>query len=371
MVKKLWRNICEYPWVSLVIGCGILIILVVFTVYGLSLGSLSHEHAAWSSFGSMLAGAFTLFGTTATVGTLLFLNAQFKEQQKVTSKQIEALTFDQYINHRKLFFEQLRFVEDVLEGKVRFKNHDHLYHKLFPDNSPYYCTFKVELVSDGLLQVGGLSDMYASVQRLEIALNKNQWLPMEADDLIKQLLLMRNKFNFTHVEEPSDGDVFLDDYNLGINIYSIEEYIGRQLAVVNSFLFYTGNKQFGSMFHLAASDELRQALMRNFNGRTVQKHSLAPIKTIRFIDDLERVFHWVSQAKSNGGEILFPNIYQKLSVVFSSRVEVNKLKDKAVYIAMIKEFLSEVNAVNRGARDGTIESKLSRELKEELMGFYK
>jgi hypothetical protein len=118
MIKKAWKNICEYPWISGVIGIGLLFILVIFITYGVSLGPRSHDHTAWSSFGSMLAGVFTLFGTTATIATLLFLNAQFKEQQKVTAKQIEALTFEQYVNHRKLFFERLNEIEENLEKKM-------------------------------------------------------------------------------------------------------------------------------------------------------------------------------------------------------------------------------------------------------------
>ena len=345
MVKKLWRNICEYPWVSLVIGCGILIILVVFTVYGLSLGSLSHEHAAWSSFGSMLAGAFTLFGTTATVGTLLFLNAQFKEQQKVTAKQIQAVTFEQYVNHRKLFFERLKEIEESLDGKIKFKNHDNLYHNIFPQNSPHQCLFTVEVVSGALAKVGDLSDMHSNYMLLTGMLEKSQWLPIEADNLVKHLIMMPNSLSFLNIDVEYDGDMELEGYNFGINIYSIDEYVNRVTTILNAFLTFTGNSPVPSIDHHAESSELRKALMQNFEGRYAAKHGLVPIKKIKMIDELARLHFWIDQAKDTAGQRMFLEAWQKLNILFSSKLKVNELKDSRTYKEMIQTFFNELHLV--------------------------
>ncbi|NWC39696.1 MULTISPECIES: hypothetical protein [Pseudomonas] len=345
MVKKIWNNICEYPWISGVIGIGLLFILVIFITYGVSLGPRSHDHTAWSSFGSMLAGVFTLFGTTATIATLLFLNAQFKEQQKVTAKQIQAVTFEQYVNHRKLFFERLKEIEESLDVKIKFKNHDNLYHNIFPQNSPRQCLFTVEIVSGELEKVGDLSDMHSSYILLKGILEKSQWLPIEADDLVRHLIMMPNALSFLNVGDEYDGDMELEGYNFGINIYSINEYVIRVTTILNAFLTFTGNSPVPSIDHHAESSELRKALMQNFDGRYAAKHGLVPIKKIKMIDELARLHFWIDQAKDIAGQRMFLEAWQKLNILFSSKLKVNELKDSRAYKDMIQRFLDELHLV--------------------------
>lgn len=345
MRKTIWQNVREYPWISGVIGVGLLFILVIFITYGFSLGPRSHDHTAWSSFGSMLAGVFTLFGTTATIATLLFLNAQFKEQQKVTAKQIQAVTFEQYVNHRKLFFERLKEIEDSLDGKVKFKNHDNLYHNIFPQNSPHQCLFTVEIVSGELAKVYDLSDMHSSYILLKGMLEKSQWLPIEADILVKHLIMMPNALSFLHVGDEYDGDMELEGYNFGINIYSIDEYVNRVTTILNAFLTFTGNSPVPSIVHRAESYELRKALMQNFEGRYAAKHGLVPIKKIKMIDELARLHFWIDQAKDTAGQRMFLEAWQKLNILFSSKLKVNELKDSRAYKEMIQKFLDELHVV--------------------------
>jgi len=342
-LKKWWGSICEYPWISVVIGLGLLFILVVFITYGVSLGPRSHDHTAWSSFGSMLAGVFTLFGSTATIATLLFLNAQFKEQQKVTAKQIQAVTFEQYVNHRKLFFERLKEIEESLDGKIKFKNHDNLYHNIFPKNSPHQCLFTVEIVSGELAKVGDLSDMHSSYILLKGMLQKSQWLPIEADNLVRHLIMMPNALSFLHVSDEYDGDMELEGYNFGINIYSLNEYVIRVTTILNAFLSFTGNTPVPSIDNLAESSELRKALIQNFEGRYAAKHGLVPIKKIKMIDELARLHFWIDQAKDIAGNRMFLEAWQKLNILFSSKLKVNELKDSRTYKEMIKMFFVELH----------------------------
>lgn len=358
MGKKIWINICEYPWISGVIGVGLLFILVIFITYGVSLGPRSHDHTAWSSFGSMLAGVFTLFGTTATIATLLFLNAQFKEQQKVTAKQIQAVTFEQYVNHRKLFFERLKEIEESLEGKIKFKNHDNLYHNIFPQNSPLQCLFTVEIVSGELARLGDLSDMHSSYVLLKGMLEKSLWLPIEADNLVKHLIMMPNALSFLHVGDEYDGDMELEGYNFGINIYSIDEYVNRVTIILNAFLTFTGNPPVPSIVHRAESYELRKALMQNFDGRYAAKHGLIPIKKIKMIDELARLHFWIDQAKDTAGQRMFLEAWQKLNILFSSKLKVNELKDSRTYKEMIQTFFNELHVVKGKAVPNSHEFKM-------------
>ena len=345
MVKKIWNNICEYPWISGVIGIGLLFIMVIFITYGVSLGPRSHDHTAWSSFGSMLAGVFTLFGTTATIATLLFLNAQFKEQQKVTTKQIETLTFEQYVNHRKLFFERLNEIEEGLENKIKFKDQDKLYHNIFPRNSPLECSFRVQIVSGQLAKVGDLSDMFSSYEMLKYMLEKNEWFHVEADNLVEHLIMMPDSLSFLNIDVEYDGDMELEGFNFGINIYSINEYVNRVTTILNAFLAFTGNATVPSIDHKAESSQLRKALMQNFEGRYAAKHGLVPIKKIKMIDELARLHFWIDQAKDVAGQRMFLEAWKKLNILFSSKLKVNELKDSRTYKEMIQAFFNELHLV--------------------------
>lgn len=343
----MWENICnkvkDHPLIFIIIGAGIAFFVVTFITYFFSLGPLSHKHEAWSSFGSMLAGVFTLVGSTATIATLLFLNAQFKEQQKVTAKQIQAVTFEQYVNHRKLFFERLKEIEESLDGKIKFKNHDNLYHNIFPQNSPHQCLFTVQIVSGELAKVGDLSDMHSSYVLLKGMLEKSLWLPIEADNLVNHLIMMPNALSFLHVGDEYDGDMELEGYNFGINIYSIDEYVNRVTTILNAFLTFTGNSPVPSIVHRAESYELRKALMQNFDGRYAAKHGLVPIKKIKMIDELARLHFWIDQAKDTAGQRMFLEAWQKLNILFSSKLKVNELKDSRTYKEMIKMFFVELH----------------------------
>lgn len=347
MSKKIWHNICEYPWISGVIGVGVLVILSIFTTYHFSLGPISHDHTAWSSFGSMLAGVFTLFGTTATIATLLFLNAQFKEQQTVTAKQIQAVTFEQYVNHRKLFFERLSEIQESLNNKIKFKNHDNLYHNIFPENSPLQCSFTVKIEREELARPGDLSDMYSSFQRLKTMLEKSQWFPVEADNIVQHLILMPKSLSFLHVEDAFDGDMELEGNNFGINIFSINEYVYRVTTILNAFLSFTGNMPVQSIDHHAESSALRKALIQNFEGRHTPKHGLVPIRNIIMIEELARLHFWIDQAKNSSGQRIFLDAWQKLNYIFSSKQHVNELNDKSVYSEMIRQFLIELHATRK------------------------
>ncbi|PBJ12925.1 hypothetical protein BSF43_18800 [Pseudomonas ogarae] len=111
--------------VGIAVGVGVLVAVGVLCAYGYYLGPVSKLTTDWGSFGSVMSGAFTLLSSFATIGTLLFLYLQqvkseerqvaldaenLAKQQKhdvVVEKQLAALTFEQYLNHRKVFIERL------------------------------------------------------------------------------------------------------------------------------------------------------------------------------------------------------------------------------------------------------------------------
>jgi hypothetical protein len=125
----------KWIWIAIssAVGVGLLVPIAVLIAYGLFLGPISSRPGDWGSFGSVVGGAFTLLSSFATIGTLLFLYLQqvkseqrqiaqdaenLCKQQKhdvVVEKQLAALTFEQYLNHRKVFVERLNEQSVFLE----------------------------------------------------------------------------------------------------------------------------------------------------------------------------------------------------------------------------------------------------------------
>lgn len=110
---------------------------VLFTLYGSYLGPISHEHAAWSSFGSLLSGFFMVASTGATIATLLFLAHQNRQiqktnaiQQQVTQAQLAATNFEQYVNHRRFFMERLTELQSSFGNAFNFEERESLYNKV-------------------------------------------------------------------------------------------------------------------------------------------------------------------------------------------------------------------------------------------------
>lgn len=137
VVKCFKRN---WIWIAMAVvmaGLG----YKLFSTYAEKLPYVSNEHAAWSSFGSLMAGFFTLTGTVATIATLLFLARQNREMQKVTKAQMDTLTFERYINHRKLFSDHLSELVATHKNTFVFRDPSRLYNSIFPDNSPHHCDF--------------------------------------------------------------------------------------------------------------------------------------------------------------------------------------------------------------------------------------
>ena len=149
--------------VGVAVGIGILVAVGVLWAYGYYLGPISRLATDWGSFGSVMSGAFTLLSSFATIGTLLFLylqqlkgeerqNAQdadnLVKQQKhdiVVEKQLAALTFEQYLNHRKVFIERLNEQSIFFRRDIGFADPDRVYTAMFVKNSPSHCEYKVEV----------------------------------------------------------------------------------------------------------------------------------------------------------------------------------------------------------------------------------
>jgi len=298
--------------------------LAIFGTYAHYLPKISDDHTAWSSFGSLLSGFFTLGGVIATIATLLFLNAQNKNQQDFIEWQKQALSFDQYINHRKLFIERLGELQTVCNNQIRFSNPDRLYNSLFPKNSPTQIFLKVDPDrSDESHNL--LGDLGLMLERVEEDLDKAEWSGESARQFVFDLIVIKDDLQFEWIGDDSDGDILIEGKNTGINIYSINEFCSKCKLIFNSFLYYTGNPPFQG-FMKGNPRYVREALIGCFS-RPWKDMPIKALKTVDGLSSLEFLLFQIDTMRDPSGNWVLPMTFRNLERALSSREEVLKLRD--------------------------------------------
>lgn len=306
--------------------------VILFTTYGYMLGPISHDHGPWSSFGSLLSGFFMVASTGATVATLLFLAHQNKqiqntnaEQQKVTERQLAAINFEQYINHRRFFLDRLNELQSFFANKFVFENSEEIYNKVFPLNSPTNLEFTAEISSTSESQ-NFLGKLGSELNRLDEFLTQSSWDKHGTRKLIGLLINTSSTLNLRMTNEVYDGDVIFNGKRTALNIYSIHEFLDIAKATYNSFSFYTGNPTFVGL-DLLMTRFARDSLMEYFLEDRSDLSTLKVLKLIPGLEIIERIYFNLCEMKDVDFWLLQPS-YSALLDVFSSRESVMKLRDK-------------------------------------------
>lgn len=349
--KKESRLPTAWIWIGLILFIGGVIL---FTAYGMSLGPVSGKHAAWASFGSLLAGFFTIAGTGATIATLLFLAKQSKDMQKVTQAQLDTLTFERYINHRRLFLDQLNELVISNKNTFRFRDPIKLYNSLFPENSHHNCIFKVEPIYDANgVPENHVAEIYYSLDKIKATLGLKELTEVCANNfLVRLYALTHGLLAFELLVEPMDGDVQCGVESCGINIYSLELCVIPTLKIANTLLRFTGNKEVFEGGFNYTSDFVRDVLVRDY----VRKDSGYPMvvrRTIQGIPLLAYVYYKVKELKV-GPKYIFPEILVLLRSTFNSAESVNELADDAKFSAVVWECIHHLNNIKEPILPGDI-----------------
>ena len=310
--------------------------VVLFTVYGMSLGPISGEHAAWASFGSLLAGFFTIAATGATIATLLFLAKQNKDMQKVTQAQLDTLTFERYINHRKLFIEQLKDLEITHNNSFRFLNPNKLYSNLFPENGPLKCEFsnapKFDEQGYGTNFTGKI---ISGFDGLEDECNLPNFDRNVTDLFVKHLVGFHNDvLMIERVRNVQDGDLKFGLTPYLINIFSVNEYFTVAVDVSNMFLQFSGNPGLCSFKFKHDSRWVRDALMQYF----YVSEGYLPISLtseIVGVKALVSIYFEAFQLRDSESGLLFPKTNKRLIQAFSSSSNVNNLSSDEDFYAVV------------------------------------
>jgi hypothetical protein len=306
--------------------------VVLFTTYGMKLGPISNDHAAWSSFGSLLSGFFMIASTGATVATLFFLAHQNKEIQKVneyqrevTEAQLAAMNFEQYINHRRLFMDRLVELQTSHENKFVFVDGESLYNQVFTKNGPTNLVFKVDL-DDTVSGENLLRRIGTRLDRLEKFLDQSQWDHNETRKLVGALIDVYGDLQIRWTGEAFDGDVIYFGNHTGINIYSLDDFLAVAKSIYSSLLFYTGNKKFDG-FNKSMMRYPRDALIEFFLEYHKLKDAIDVVKIIPGLAVMERLYLDLESFRGFDSDWLLRNSYSSLLDVFRNKETVRTLKD--------------------------------------------
>lgn len=324
------------------VGIGVVVAVGVLWAYGHYLGPISRQATDWGSFGSVMSGAFTLLSSFATIGTLLFLYLQqvksekrqtaqdteniTKQQKhdKVVEKQLAALTFEQYLNHRKVFIERLNEQAFFFKGAIGFADPDRVYTAMFPKNSPSHCEYKVAIGRPEDAKAYDLTDclaIYASISEL-----LENYRDMEKHlVLIQKIVHLQGCLGMTYVDEIRDGDILFLSYHAGLNIYEISKTLLRIERVLNSILFYTGNEDIAPIHHKGQTPLLRDGLYKTLTEYHRAKGSIEINFQTEALPHLHYIWNEV-QASFTNEKNLFSETSVALSILLSDHQEIRKLQ---------------------------------------------
>ena len=314
-----------------------------FSTYAAKLPYVSNQHAAWASFGSLLAGFFTLTSTLATVATLLFLARQNREMQKVTQAQLSAMTFDRYISHRKLFLELLEEQEKSLSNNYRFRDPTLLYNAVFPNNSLYNCELIIspEFDKDGE-GVNLLGRLSVKLEKIKRFLSEPDLGGDRCFDFIHDLIALRHDLLLIEQERPLlEGDVLFKDKVQGFNVFMLDAFVCDSVKLANVICVFTKSPGFDVDTFYACSPARKEWIVKELYipRRTAE---LTAHSNNQFMRDLV----WIrsSLAIVGGVDMAFVNAKHRLDEVLSTIQGVGRIKDKYFLMEVVEACLTDVKS---------------------------
>lgn len=127
-----------------VLGALTLAAILLFGVYGASLGPISSDSNDWGAFGSLLGGFFTFVASVFAFGAFYIAHAQLERIENHQKQLEKSLYADRYTNHKKIFMELCTEVEKSCRGRLSLVSPTRLYRKMFPENSLKRCEYVMD-----------------------------------------------------------------------------------------------------------------------------------------------------------------------------------------------------------------------------------
>ncbi|HBO5323610.1 TPA: hypothetical protein ACU9ZY_002423 [Pseudomonas aeruginosa] len=359
---------------------GLLVPLVILGAYFWAFKgkSISYNSDDWSAFGAILAGAFTLLGSIATALALFFVSQQLELARSVASRQMESMTLDQYIGHRKVFGERLETLQKHFEGSIRFISHDELYGQIFSRNTPVHVELVVPSDDGGKGRIAHLVKLYEELHdsALEIVSGKVEL----AHRFVIKLLRFQKLLGYKVLNVEGYGTVRYSGSDRQVNLFSLMASINRAESVLNSYLFFSGNKQ-KSLFRIDSfimRDLAFLVIQAYRNGKVSQDWSVcmdAEKKLERLLDLYGFCIEVGCRVSSEENKLVVLDYYDEvlnyLRGLLSKPLTVKtKLDDSLSYSKLIEE-LEERAWVGFARERDRGDQEMANKRKEKLKGLFK
>lgn len=297
-----------------------------FSKYNEYLPYVSHDHAAWGSFGSLLSAFITLGGFVITIATLLFLNSQSQDQKSFIDWQKKTQGFDWYIKHRQLFMERLRELQTTFGEQIRFRNPEKLYEGIFPDNYLEMAGFATG--SHRSESAGKLLDILSQkLHVLDVELQKDAWTRREVQEFVVELIDTSHMMQVDWIGDDCDGDLMWNGRNTGINIYSIPDSTARLHTVFDSLSYHAGRPEFVG-FSRSPLRYFREALIdfANFH----RGGTLDVVRVLPYMNLLASLLRSTAGVRDETNAQLMPRTFNAILQALNSRADVVKMSDGLV-----------------------------------------
>ncbi|MBP64064.1 MAG: hypothetical protein CMJ62_21295 [Planctomycetaceae bacterium] len=238
-------------------------ILITLLKYNAHLGTYSSNPEDWGAFGSLLGGLFTYLAAVGTIGTLLFLiiqqqrNEQSREKhERLIIQQMDVLAFEQYRNHRMMFFDKLNELSKEYNGEIHFPERDRVYSSLFYMNTPRETTFRLSIDAEKGTRFHDIIDCIAKYKEISALLTdyKNG---RKITKLLIEIADLNYCLGISLKRPPRSGDIFFHGQSIAVNVECIDKAIERIERVLNEIMYFSENQPLESIYHKAQGPYLR------------------------------------------------------------------------------------------------------------------
>lgn len=250
-------------WLVLAVAVGVLPIAFVLREYSTHLGGISTKPEDWGAFGSLLGGLFTYLAAVGTIGTLVFLiiqqqkNEQSREKhERLIIQQMDVLAFEQFRNHRMMFFDKLNELSKEYNDEIHFPERDRVYSSFFYMNTPRETTFKLSIDGEKGSKYHDIIDCIAKYKNITELLS-NYRNGRKITDLLMDIGELNYCLGISLKRQPQAGDIFFHGENIAVNVECIDKAIERIERVFNEILFFSENQPLESINHKAQAPYLR------------------------------------------------------------------------------------------------------------------
>lgn len=282
-----------------------------------------------------------------------------KKHDEVTERKLAALTFEHYLNHRKLFIERMKSIESDFGNIFEFYNIEGVYSEIFHYNSPVRCDLKVDISLQFSSKSSALHELIYIYNRFGELFSSDPGCDKEfCGDFLLNVSNFEQTINLRFIDDRKNGDIIFRDRNLGVNIYGIRNYLIMVKRIVNSLLFFSDNRLVEDVSY-KVSPKHRECLYDYLRQGQVNHNSYI----VHFENHVFHMLHSISRLMSTirqDGFLVFSSDYQQLNNYFDDENKMNSICREGKELKSFYEslYLNVCDALNN-EEEGEFDTNLS------------